>query len=129
MNSHDDVLWSQVDADSGRPHIHLPPSYGGLLALLADGERHEILATLLAGSASQRDLRAKLGLQSGTVSRQLKDLEQAGLVVRDRSHGPYELTRPIETRALLLAAAELARAISSERAHVDAVRASELGEL
>jgi DNA-binding MarR family transcriptional regulator len=98
-------------------------SDAALLALLADIDCRAIIELLLEHPATQREVREHLGLQSGSLSRQMRTLEDYALVVRERSHGPYELTLPERTRAVLQAAADLARDLSEAQAEVDTERA------
>jgi DNA-binding HxlR family transcriptional regulator len=91
---------------------HSPRSSDGLLlSLLADADCRLVVDRLLEGAATQRELRVELGLQSGSLSRQMRALEEYGLV------------RPERTRAVLQAAADLAEELSSARHEVDAERA------
>jgi DNA-binding HxlR family transcriptional regulator len=113
------AISANLSAVSRRPRS----SDGLLLALLADGDCRLIVDRLLEGDATQRELRDELGLQSGSLSRQMRVLEDAAMVVRERSHGPYELIRPERTRAVLQAAADLAADLSAARQEVDAERA------
>jgi DNA-binding MarR family transcriptional regulator len=97
-----------------------------LAAILADADFRAITERLLVGPATQRDLREELGLQSGSLSRQMATLEDVVLVVRERSHSPYELTRPDEIREVLVAVANLAVALDRARLDVDLERAASL---
>jgi hypothetical protein len=54
------------------------------------------------------------------------ELELVGLVLRERSHGPYQLLFRQQVWNILQAAADLARDVSAEQARIDAERASEL---
>lgn len=96
---------------------------------LGDPHSFDILLELLAADQglTQRELAAALKLDSGGTSRRMKRLEQLGLVERERSHGPYELTFPDETRDTLervtnLAAAGLARRAEGAKRRADAFR-------
>lgn len=80
-----------------------------LLKAVADRGCIDLLRALLDGPATQKQLIEGLGLNSGTVSRRMGELEGIGLVTRDRSHGPYRLTLPAETRHFIQGAADLAR--------------------
>jgi DNA-binding transcriptional ArsR family regulator len=102
------------------------PSYDRLLSLLAVPLLREVMEKLLDGPVTQRDLRSRLGYSSSALSRGMRQLEDAGIVSRDRSHAPYELTYPYETRALLAAAAEMSSRVLRARADVDAAHAVEL---
>lgn len=85
------------------------PADRRLLELLSDGVCHEILLRLLTeGPQTQRELRAALGVGSGAISRRMGDLEGEGVVIRARSHGPYDLVLPEQTRALITSAKQLA---------------------
>jgi DNA-binding HxlR family transcriptional regulator len=101
-------------------------SDGVLFGLMADDDGRAIVERLLDAPATQRELRAELGLQSGALSRQMKALEDAAIVVRERSHSPYTVTLPDRTRALLQAAADLASDLSQARHEVDATRARDM---
>jgi DNA-binding HxlR family transcriptional regulator len=102
------------------------PLDGSLLSLVADDDGRQIIERLLDAPATQKELREELGLQSGVLSRQMRALEDAALVVRARSHGPYVLLLPERTRALLQAAADLASDLSQARYEVDSARAREI---
>lgn len=104
----------------------LRSSDGTLLALLADVDCRRIVDRLLEGSATQRELREDLGIQSGSLSRHMRAMEDAALVVRERSHGPYEVTLSKRTRAVLQAAADLASDLSDLQHEADAKRARAL---
>jgi DNA-binding MarR family transcriptional regulator len=97
-----------------------------LLSLLADADCRRVVERLLESPATQRELRDDLGLQSGSLSRQMRSMEDAKLLVRGRSHGPYELTMPQRTRAVLQAAADLATELSGLQHDVDEERARSL---
>lgn len=101
-------------------------SDGVVFGLMAEDDGRAIVERLLDAPATQRELRADLGLQSGALSRQMKALEGAAIVVRERSHSPYTLTLPDRTRALLQAAADLASDLSQARYEVDATRARDM---
>lgn len=58
---------------------------------MADPDRHEILRLLLDGPATQKELAATLQIHSGTLSKHMAKLTQAGIVFRERSHSPYRL--------------------------------------
>ncbi len=93
---------------------------------LADPERYVIVERLLAGVATQKQLGQELALSSGTVSRRCKELEVAGLVSRERSHGPYRLAFRHQVWQVLQAAADLGRDLTAERARMQAEHASGL---
>jgi DNA-binding IclR family transcriptional regulator len=61
------------------------------LQAAADPDRHKVLQRLIEGPATQKQLAAELGLNSGTLSKHMAKLTAAGLVRRLRSHAPYEL--------------------------------------
>lgn len=105
---------------------HLRSSDATILALLADTDCRSIVERLLERPATQRELRDELGLQSGSLSRQMRAMEDAALVVRERSHGPYAVTLSKRTRAVLQAAADLARDLSELQYEVDVDRARTL---
>jgi DNA-binding HxlR family transcriptional regulator len=83
---------------------------GKIYALLADEACRGILRALLLSDSPmpQRALTAKLPFNSSTISRRMGELEDAGLVAHATSHAPYTLLFPHQTRALLLAGADLA---------------------
>lgn len=55
-------------------------------------DRYRILLVLLDGPATQKDLKAALKLQSGTLSKHMAVLTSSGLVRQQRpGHAPYEL--------------------------------------
>jgi DNA-binding MarR family transcriptional regulator len=91
---------------------------GKLLELLADDPCRDLLRTLLREdeAQTQRQLVGRLEYNSSTVSRRMAQLEEFGLVSRRSSHSPYEIAFPSQTRALLLAAAGLARAVKQQQA-------------
>jgi DNA-binding MarR family transcriptional regulator len=78
---------------------------------------------------TQRELRDRLGLDSGTTSRHMQVLSSARLVVRQRSHGAYSLAFARGTLAVLQAAADLVRDITASEARAAADAASELRKL
>jgi len=82
--------------------------------------RRAVLDLLLSAPATQKEIREELGLNSGTLSKIMGELTAAGLVSRDKSHGPYELTFRKRTWAILQAASDLGEEISSAQAQVDA---------
>lgn len=91
-----------------------------VLLAYADTDRLQILQLLCEGPRTQKELSAALSLNSGTLSRQMAALEAAGLVIRERSHGPYALIAPSRTIQLLqvanglVAEAERTRLAASE---------------
>ena len=96
-----------VDHNISQRSLREASSLARLLEALADPVRLEVLSMLLAGPATQKRLGEELGLTSGTMSRQMSMLEQADLVVRARSHGPYEVKYPRRLLELLRTAADL----------------------
>jgi DNA-binding HxlR family transcriptional regulator len=80
-----------------------------LLKAVADRGCIDLLRSLLDGPATQKDLMGRLGLNSGTVSRRMGELETLGLVVRDRAHAPYRLRHAPETRTFVQITADLAK--------------------
>jgi DNA-binding HxlR family transcriptional regulator len=116
---------SILHAEFNRPNL-MGREDRQLLELVSDGVCHEILIRLLAdGPQTQAQLRAAVRVGSGAISRRMADLENAGLVVRERSHGPYHLVLPQQTRELMEGAMVLA-ANALERRYATA--AQELSE-
>ena len=101
---------------------------GKLFELLADEPRRTLLRILVRerGGLTQRELAAITELNSSTISRRMRELEDAGLVTRRSSHSPYEVVFPTETHALLLAGAELARATVQRDLDTASLRVDEL---
>jgi predicted transcriptional regulator len=95
------------------------PSDGRLLHAYAELERVRIMLRLYRSPATQKELAAELGLNSGVISKQMKVLEDADLVGRPRSHGAYGLVAPRETWAVLRSISNLAAAINTARADAD----------
>jgi len=93
-----------------------------LMEIFADVSQLMILARLLADAATQKELREELQLGSGPISRKMAELERAGLVSRDRSHGPYRLQFREDVLRVLHATSDLhlrqveSRAQAAERA-------------
>lgn len=58
------------------------PALDATFAALADGTRRAILARLVEGEATVMELAAPFAISQPAISRHLKVLEQAGLVVR-----------------------------------------------
>jgi DNA-binding IclR family transcriptional regulator len=83
-----------------------------ILQAYADQDRLAILQRLHESPATQKQLCASLDLPSGTVSRHMRELEIARLVVHERSHSPYELVEPALVWALLAATSNLSRAVA-----------------
>lgn len=83
---------------------------GRLLELLADEVCRAILRCLLGSEEplTQRALTSSLALGSSTISRRMRELEDAGLVARASGHAPYRVLFPEKTRELLRAGADLA---------------------
>ncbi len=78
-----------------------PPNLDAIFSALGDPTRRAILARLTQGQASVTELAAPFEISQPAVSRHLKVLEQAGLVVRDID----EQRRPARLRADNLAVA------------------------
>jgi DNA-binding MarR family transcriptional regulator len=97
-----------------------------ILLACADQDRWTILVRLYQEPATQKQLIAELGLNSGTVSRYMKALEDAELVVRDRSHGPYTLSVRDEIWQLLRMTTNVSSAIATRRAREIEERGQEL---
>jgi len=81
-----------------------------------------IVEHLSRGPAKQKDLAKELGLDSGSLSRWLRELAQARIISQDRegSHDPYWLVAPERTNELL----DLAALLASELADHYAERAA-----
>lgn len=76
---------------------------------LGSPEALSVVAVLLEqGEATVGDLAERTQLPQPTVSRYLKQLLQAGLITRERAHGPCTLASAGETRKLIEDAASLA---------------------
>jgi DNA-binding IclR family transcriptional regulator len=97
-----------------------------ILLACADQDRWSILVRLYQESATQKQLIAELGLNSGTASRHMKTLEDAELVVRDRSHGPYTLSVRDEIWQLLRMTINITSAITTRRMREIEERGQEL---
>ncbi len=100
-----------------------------LLATLGDSQRLAILESLLASDRpmSQGELRLTLDVSDatkGTLSKNMKRLERAGLVARSGAY--YVLRHRILTSNLLQIAANLARSLAEEEAHDAAERVGRL---
>lgn len=87
-----------------------------LLRVVGDDVRLQILQALLDEPMTQKQLRVALGVDSGTMSRHMRALEDIDLVARERSHGPYRLQHPRRTWALLQATSDLATDVMQGRA-------------
>jgi len=83
-----------------------------ILAACSDEDRQGILLRLYKKPATQKELIAELQLSSGTISKHMRVLEEAGLVLRSRSHSPYRLTVGEEIWQLLRATTNVSQAIS-----------------
>ena len=97
------------------------PSDVAVLAALAHRERMRIVECISRGPAKQKELAKELGLDSGSLSRWLRELAQARVITQDRegSHDPYWLVVPERTNELL----DLAALLASELADAYAERA------
>lgn len=84
----------------------------------ADSDRLRVLELLSEKPKTQKELAAALDLNSGTLSRHMAGLTAAGLVVRERGHGPYALVAPKETLDLIRAATRLSVVVA--RIHFEA---------
>jgi DNA-binding HxlR family transcriptional regulator len=93
----------------------LDQALGHLFRVCADDRRLKVLQHLATRAATQKELRSDLGLGSSLVSRQMKVLEDAGLVARPRSHAPYNLTAPEETVRFLDVCSELSLTLATEQ--------------
>jgi DNA-binding transcriptional ArsR family regulator len=62
----------------------LPDRLDGIFAALADPTRRAILARLTSGQASVAELAAPFSMTQPAISKHLKVLESAGLIIRDR---------------------------------------------
>ncbi len=100
-----------------------------ILQLLADPDRAAIVRELLDCDATQKQLGHLLELSSAAMSRHMRQLEDAGLVHRERSHGPYRLLFRQQVWAVLQSAADLARDQTAERARLAAEDAAALRRL
>jgi DNA-binding transcriptional ArsR family regulator len=110
------------------------PSDVAVLTALAHRERMRIVERISRGPAKQKELAEDLGLDSGSLSRWLRELAQARIINQDRegSHDPYWLVAPERTNELLdlvaLLASELADAYANRataQAEVDKARLRE----
>lgn len=93
------------------------PPDGNVFSILGDDGCRAILDKL-AGSAeplTQRQLIDELGIKSPQISRQMKAMEDAGLVARARPHSPYTLLFRERIGDLLELGAELAAEIGERR--------------
>lgn len=86
-----------------------------ILLACADEQRRAILLKLAEEAATQKQLISEMQLDSSAISRHMKLLEEAELVIRDHSHGPYRLSAPTETWELLRASTNLVSAITKLR--------------
>jgi DNA-binding MarR family transcriptional regulator len=91
---------------------------GKLFRLLTDDVCRDLLRLLLCSKdpQTQGQLALELGLNSSTVSRRMRVLEDAALVTRATPHAPYELLFPQKTRELLAAGVDLAALALSDQA-------------
>lgn len=94
------------------------PSDAAVLAALAHRERMRIIEHLSRGPAKQKELAKELGLDSGSLSRWLRELAQARIISQDRdgSHDPYRLVAADRTNELLDLAALLASELADDYA-------------
>lgn len=99
-----------------------PPSDAAVLAALSHPEKLRIVERLGQGAAKQKELAKDLDLDSGSLSRWLRELSQAGVISQDRvgTHDPYWLVMPKRTEELL----DLAALLASELADAHAERAA-----
>lgn len=65
--------------------------------------------------ATQKQLAEDLGVNSGSLSKQMGRLEEAGLVQRRRSHAPYEVRFEGSLLRVLQTAAQLNEEIAAEQ--------------
>lgn len=102
------------------------PSDAALLAALAHPERMRIVEQLSRGPAKQKDLAKELNLDSGSLSRWLRELAQARIISQDRegTHDAYWLVAANRTDELL----DLAALLASELADAHAERAASQAE-
>ena len=63
--------------------IQLPPNLDSIFSALADPTRRAILSRLMEGQASVNEIAAPFEMSQPAVSRHLKVLERAGLIVRE----------------------------------------------
>jgi DNA-binding MarR family transcriptional regulator len=98
------------------------PSDVVVLAALAHRERMRIVEHLRRGPAQQKELAKELQLDSGSLSRWLRELAQARIISQDRdgTHDPYWLVMPERTDEFL----DLAALLASELADAYAERAA-----
>jgi DNA-binding MarR family transcriptional regulator len=104
-------------------------SDGEIFLALAHEEQRRILERLLRSDASQAEIRTDLDMRSGTASKHLKVLEDAGLVTRNYSHGRYRVVLPSMVLEVLRATAGLADSLAREQAERAASRLKELRKL
>jgi len=99
-----------------------PPSDAAVLAALSHPEKLRIVERLGQEAAKQKELAKDLDLDSGSLSRWLRELSQAGVISQDRvgTHDPYWLVMPKRTEELL----DLAALLASELADAHAERAA-----
>jgi DNA-binding transcriptional ArsR family regulator len=86
-----------------------------VLEALADQDRLLIVLLLYEGPATQKELAAALDLNSGVLSRHMAKLEDADLVKRRRSHGPYALLAPRDTWQFVRVTATLTGTLTEAR--------------
>lgn len=96
------------------------------MRVLAEGDTRRILERLFRGPATQKELADELKLNAGTVSKHMKELRNARLVARERSHGSYELLFRHNTWRLYQAAVNLALEVAQVELEAAAERAEEL---
>lgn len=98
------------------------PSDVAVLTALAHRERMRIVERLSRGPAKQKELASELHLDSGSLSRWLRELAEARIISQDRegSHDAYWLVMPERTDELL----DLAALLASELADAYAERAA-----
>jgi DNA-binding IclR family transcriptional regulator len=101
---------------------------GKLYELVADDVCRAVLRALLVSDEplTQRELTAKLPFNSSTISRRMRDLEDAGLVARASGHAPYSVLFGDRIRELLLAGADLAQMVHEALAQDAALDVREL---
>jgi len=97
-----------------------------LLQAYADPDRLEILLQLFRAPATQKELGGALGLNSGSISRHMKVLEDADLVEHPRSHAPYALVAREESWQILRATTNLTEALAKRHLEATQQRSSEI---
>jgi DNA-binding IclR family transcriptional regulator len=86
-----------------------------VLEALGNHDRLRVVLALLAHPMTEKEVRLGLAMEQTAATRALTHLRLVGLVTRDRPRGPYSLTLPRPTRALLRHAAELADQIRTRQ--------------